>query len=159
MCTTRRGWPGAAARSGSRRLGRYSPSAGGATASYGNGPPFTAVVEVEATPRAGEEPMAPHSDRAVGPRLLSPDPRQNEFARAQPAALKREVALSPQHRIPLSPDRMEPAGSGATNPGCLRTHRSALRDRMDSEEAFPEPCQRKSCQLTAATRSRLTWYS
>src|SRR2546430_14234736 len=152
MCITRRCWPGAAARSGSRRLGRYSPSAGGATASYGNGPPFTPVAEVEAAPRVGEGPMAPRSDHAVGPRLLSPDPRPNEFSRAQPAALKREAALSPQHRIPLSPDRKVPARSGAMNPRCLRTHRSALRDRTHSEEAFPEPCQRKSCQVIATLK-------
>src|SRR3989441_13275352 len=152
MCTTRRCWQGAAARSGSRRLGRCPPSAGGATARYGSGPPFTPVAEVEAAPRVGEEPMALHLDRAVGPRLLSPDPRPNEFSRAQPATLKREAALSPQHRIPLSPDRMEPAGIGATNPRCLRTHPSALRDRAHGEEAFPGPPQK------TATRSRLTWY-
>jgi hypothetical protein len=38
-CTTRPCWPGAAARSGLRRLGRYSPSAGGATAVKGLGRP------------------------------------------------------------------------------------------------------------------------
>src|SRR5437867_4889990 len=159
MCTTRRCWPGAAARSGSRRPGRYSPWAGGATASYGSGPPFTPVAEVEAAPWVGEEPKAPHLDRAVGLQPPSSDRRPEDSLCAQPRALKREAALSPPHRIPLSPDRMEPTGSGATKPRRLRIHRSALRDRTHSEKAFPEPCQRKSCQLTAATRSRLTWYS
>src|SRR5439155_8030212 len=156
MCTTRRCWPGAAARSGSRRLGRYSPSAGGATASYGNGPPFTPVAEVEAAPRVGEEPMASHLDRAVGLQPPSSDRRPEDSSCAQPRALKRELAQSPRHRVPLSADRKVPARSGATNPRCLRTRRSALRDRAHGEETFRGPCQKKPCQLTPATRSRLT---
>src|SRR5213592_3717924 len=150
MCTTRRCWPGAAARSGSRRLGRYSPSAGGATASYGNGPPFTPVAEVGAAQRVGEEPMAPHLDRAVGLRSPSSDRRPEDSSRAQPRALKREPAQSPRHRVPLSADRKVPARSGATNPRYLRTRRSALRARAHGEEPFPGPRQKKSCQLTGA---------
>src|SRR2546422_3166373 len=155
MCTTRRCWPGAAARSGSRRLGRYSPSAGGATASYGNGPPFTPVAEVEAAPWGVEEPMAPHLDRAVGLQPPSSDRRPEDSSCAQPRALKREQAQSPWHRLPLSADRREPAGDGAPNPRHLRTRRSVHRDRAHGEETFRGPCQKKPCQLIAATPSHL----
>src|SRR5437773_6528541 len=155
MCTTQRCWPDAAARSGSRRPGRCSPSAGGATASYGNGPPFTPVAAVEAAPWVGEEPMAPRSDRAVGLQLPSSDRRPEDSSCAQPRALKREPAQSPRHRVPLSADRKVAARSEATNPRYLRTRRSALRDRAHGEETFRGPCQKKSCQLNAATPSRL----
>src|SRR3989441_2966896 len=146
MCTTRRCWPGAVARSGSRRPGRCSPSAGGATASCGNGPPFTPVAEVEAAPWVGEEPKAPHLDRAVGLQPPSSDRRPEDSSCAQPRALKREAAQSPRHRVPLSVDRKVPARSGATNPRYLRTRRSALRDRAHGEETLSGPCRKKSCK-------------
>ena len=130
----------------------------GATARYGSGPRFTRAVAV--APRAGEEPMAPRSNRAVDRQLPSSDRQAKDSSNAQPRVLKGEPAQLPHHRMLLSEDRMEPARNVAANAPYLRTRRSAPRDKARGDESLPDQAlpEGEACQETQTAGALLLFW-